>query len=491
LAKRPLDAPQALARDIAALLLAQHRARLSLSPAALSKRSTLHFTHLETVVRKARCALVAVELAWPKWGVNTLARWIEANVPALQQCAAHQDELRQTIDDLLKGAFSDDYDEDYEEYDPELDVQRRAARAAWLAQSLIAPLRPIPIGPQAETAFQKRMRAVLPALETQQDLLRVMEISAEEFSAVMNQQGAPRIPYRAVLHEKPNGSLRLIEQPSAALRGLQRKLLFQVLNRVPVHPAAYGFVRGKSVADHARLHTDKAIVIRIDLKDFFPSISPGRVYATFCALGIAPAVARTLCQLTTSALSSEQLRRALFTRFPAAPSRVNEYFQTWKSVFGVPHLPQGAPTSPTLANLAAFRLDQRLTGLAARYDLAYSRYADDLTFSGNISIPAAQKWLDSVRFIVADEGWVVNERKTRIMPRGGRQRVTGVVVNAFANLGRKDFDLLKAQVHRYSQLPTRHAALRSQLLGRLAWLGQFHPARAEKLRTQLNLNQHG
>jgi RNA-directed DNA polymerase len=122
--------------------------------------------------------------------------------------------------------------------------------------------------------------------------------------------------------------------------------------------------------------------------------------------------------------------------------------------------------------------------------LVYSRYADDLTFSGNLSIPAAQKWLDSVRFIVADEGWVVNERKTRIMPRGGRQRVTGVVVNEFANIARKDFDLLKAQVHRYSQSTSHDAVLREQLLGKLAWLGQFQPARADKLRTQLNLNRH-
>jgi RNA-directed DNA polymerase len=492
LAKPPLEAPHALARDIATLLLAQHHARRSLSPTALSKRAAVHFTHLASLVRTVRYALVAVELAWPKWSVATLARWIEANVPAFQYCVTQQETVRVTIADVLSGMFdSIDYDyDDEEEYDPDLDAQQRAARAAWLSQSLITPLRPFPMGAQAATAFQTQMRTALPALETPEDLLRVLEISAEEFAAVMNQRGAPRIPYRPVLREKANGSLRLIEQPSAALRGLQRKLLFQLLNRVPVHPAAYGFVRGKSVADHARLHTGKAMVIRVDIKDFFPSISPGRVYATFHGLGIAPAVARTRCQLTTSALSSEQLRSALFTRFPGAPSRVNEYFQTWKSVFGVPHLPQGAPTSPALANLAAFRLDQRLTGFAARYDLAYSRYADDLTFSGNISISAAQKWLDSVRFIVADDGWAVNERKTRIMPCGGRQRVTGVVVNEFANIARKDFDLLKAQVHRYSQLPTRDAAQRAQLLGQLAWLGQFHPARAEKLRAQLNLNLH-
>jgi RNA-directed DNA polymerase len=355
---------------------------------------------------------------------------------------------------------------------------------------LIAPLRPIPTQLLVDTAFRERMRNALPTLETQKDLLRVLEISAEEFSSIVNEHGALRIPYRAVIYEKANGSLRVIERPSAALRGLQRKLLFRVVNQVPVHPAVYGFVRGKSVADHARLHTGKAVVIRVDLKDFFPSISAARVYATFHALGVAPPLARTLSQLTTSALTDAQIRAAWVACFPGARARVSETIRSWRDIFGIPHLPQGAPTSPALANLAAFRLDQRLTGLAAHHGLTYSRYADDLTFSGNISIPAAQKWLDSVRFIVADEGWIVNERKTRVMSRGGRQRVTGVVVNERANIARTEVDLLKAQVHRYSRLPTREPVLRATLLGRLAWLAQFQPARAEKLRTQLNLNQH-
>ena len=138
-----------------------------------------------------------------------------------------------------------------------------------------------------------------------------------------------------------------------------------------------------------------------------------------------------------------------------------------------------------LANWIAHRLDQRLTGLAATWRMSYSRYADDLTFSGDERDFNRTRFIATVRDIVAAEGWVLNERKTLVMPSSNRQRVTGLVVNQSVNLCRKDFDALKAAVHRYVTSATLDAAQLAQLFGRIAWLGQLRPERAAKLRAKL------
>ena len=142
-----------------------------------------------------------------------------------------------------------------------------------------------------------------------------------------------------------------------------------------------------------------------------------------------------------------------------------------------PHLPQGAPTSPALANLAAFALDRRLTGLAAAIGATYTRYADDLVLSRDrvLRPPGV------IASIAADEGFRVNAAKTRIMGRGSRQTVTGIVVNAHPNVPRAEYDTLKAILHRASHdgpadLDPTH------LLGRIAWVESLNPSRGAKLR---------
>jgi plasmid replication initiation protein len=147
------------------------------------------------------------------------------------------------------------------------------------------------------------------------------------------------------------------------------------------------------------------------------------------------------------------------------------------------HLPQGAPTSPMLANLCAFPMDLRLDGLAARFNARYSRYADDLVFSGDttegLDAVNLQAW---VRAIVEDEGFVLRPDKTRLMRAGGRQTVTGLVVNETPHLSRPDYDRLRAELHRLGREPSVAMSLRPPLLGRLAWARRFvAPSRAEKL----------
>jgi len=272
--------------------------------------------------------------------------------------------------------------------------------------------------------------------------------------------------YRTRTIPKKDGTPRLIEEPKPFLKTLQRRILSGILNAVAPHSAAHGFTPRRNCLSAASRHAGEETVVSFDLADFFQSISFSRVYSTFRALGYPAAVARTLCGLATVITPpDERLRHAALGR----------------------HLPQGAPTSPALANLAAFGLDRRLAGLARRIGAAYTRYADDLTFSGDRQIGPIL--LRAVPQIAHDEGFRLNRTKTRLMPRGGRQIVTGTVVNSHLNLPRTEYDQLKATLHRLAD-PTdpRRAdlAFRAHIRGRIAWAEQVNPARAQKLRTSFD-----
>lgn len=277
--------------------------------------------------------------------------------------------------------------------------------------------------------------------------------------------------YHCHLIPKRDGTLRLIEEPKPVLKRLQRRILHGLLNHVPAHPAAHGFVTGRNCITAAAKHAGEALVLSLDLADFFPAIPWTRVYAIFRSLGYPQPVARALAQLTTALTPSDTLQT------PGLAARDHLKGR---------HLPQGASTSPALANLAAFRLDQRLSGLARRLGATYTRYADDLTISGDTHIGGILP--RAVPQIVADEGFRLNPAKTRQATAGQRQTVTGIVVNRHVNLPRPTYDLLKATIHHLSRPedPRRadHAFL-VRLQGQIAWLEQLNPARGARLRDRL------
>ena len=210
----------------------------------------------------------------------------------------------------------------------------------------------------------------------------------------------PEKYYRTFEIEKRSGGVRQISEPLPGLKEIQNWLYVEVLSRVPVSECAKAFVAGRSIKDNALLHRKQEQVLSLDLKDFFPSIARFRVFGLFRSFGYSKVVTNILSRLCT-------LNNAL---------------------------PQGAPTSPAISNLIAARLDRRLLGLARKLNLRYSRYADDLTFSGEFD----SGWLVmSVRAIALDEGFQLNEGKTRLMRRHQRQEVTGVVVNERLNARRE------------------------------------------------------
>jgi retron-type reverse transcriptase len=150
--------------------------------------------------------------------------------------------------------------------------------------------------------------------------------------------------------------------------------------------------------------------------------------------------------------------------------------------FRKPHLPQGSPASPALANLAVFTLDKRLSALARSVGANYSRYADDLSFSGDSHV--AGMLLRAVPRIVEYEGFQLNSAKTRIMSKTSRQVVTGVVVNRHLNVNRQAFDQLKAIIHacgKADDLRLNDPVFRTSLLGKIGWVETVNPHRGQKL----------
>jgi RNA-directed DNA polymerase len=268
---------------------------------------------------------------------------------------------------------------------------------------------------------------------------------------------------------------RLIEAPKPRLRALQRRILAKLLGPVPTHPAAHGFVPGRSPHSFAAPHAGQPMVVRLDVLSFFASVTAARVYGLFRTIGCPEPVAYALTGLCTTWTPAPVRRSA-----PSIPDRDYRL-----ALLGAPHLPQGAPTSPALANLCGFRLDRRLAGLARAYDLRYTRYADDLAFSG--SLRGASTFVDRVGAIAADEGFRLNPAKTRIRGAADRQALAGLVVNAAPAVPREEYDALRALLHNAARTGLEeqnrdgHPDFRAYLAGRIAWVGHHHPTRAAKL----------
>ena len=273
--------------------------------------------------------------------------------------------------------------------------------------------------------------------------------------------------YHYNLLPKRGGGVRLIEAPKQRHKALQRRILRGVLDHVPAHPDAFGFVRGRNCLDAAARHAGEEVVIGLDVQNFFPGINGGRVLGLFRSLGYPHAVARCLTGLCTTRTPARVL-----VRLPAEQ----------KILYQSVHLPQGAPSSPALANLVAFGLDTRLSALARSVGAHYSRYADDISFSGDKGI--AGVLLHMAGDILRDEGFTPHPGKTRVMGAGGRQTVTGVVVNRHLNVTRQRFDRLKAVIHacgKPEDTRLQDPGFRASLLGEIGWVAAVNPARGAKL----------
>ncbi|MCI0683296.1 MAG: reverse transcriptase family protein [Gemmataceae bacterium] len=285
-----------------------------------------------------------------------------------------------------------------------------------------------------------------------------------------------------VCHWRPRrrGRFRLIESPKPTLKRIQRRIVHDILDRIPPHQAAHGFRAGRSILSYATPHAGRQIVLRFDLTDFFASVHAGRGHAVFRTAGYPDEVARLLTGLCTTTIPDD-----VWEQRPD-PRAADESFG---ARLRCRHLPQGAPTSPALANLCARRLDARLAGLAKACEAQYTRYADDLAFSGGeLLARGARRFQVAVAVIAAEEGFALHFQKSRFMRRGVCQQLAGVVVNERVNVRRKVYDELKAILTNCirhgpaTQNRANVAEFRGHLLGRIAFVGQVNPERGAKLR---------
>lgn len=237
------------------------------------------------------------------------------------------------------------------------------------------------------------------------------KITGSQLKFFSNDKIAPK-RYRTFHIRKKSGGLREIKAPCYQLNIILRMLNLALSSIFEPDNAAMGFAPGRSVVTNAQTHIGHNYVFNIDLKDFFPSIPQARVWKRIQLkpFNFSKDVADVLAGLCCASIDDGK-----------------------KNV-----LPQGAPTSPLLTNAICCNLDRKMKGVAKRFGLHYSRYADDMTFSSMHNVyQEGSEFRKEIIKIISEQGFTLNDKKTRLLKNGCRQEVTGLTVNAIANVSRK------------------------------------------------------
>ncbi|MCC6131745.1 MAG: RNA-directed DNA polymerase [Acidobacteria bacterium] len=325
------------------------------------------------------------------------------------------------------------------------------------------------------SSLEELVRRGLPMMHDGQDLARWLGITIGKLRwLTYHRNAAALVHYHRFGIPKKSGGIRAISAPKASLAVAQRWILTRILSRLTPDDAAHGFVHGRSIVSNAAPHAGRRVVINMDMKDFFPTVTFRRVKGLFRRLGYNEPVAVLLALLCTEPprVAAELGGKAYFI---ALSSRT---------------LPQGACTSPAITNAVCHRLDRRLTGLAARHGFTYTRYADDLTFSGD-DATAVGRLLRSIQSIAGSEGFVPHPEKTRVMRRGERQEVTGVTVNDKVGVSRREVRELRAILCNAARLGLAtqnreaHPDFAGYLRGRVAYVAMVDPSKKSKLEAAL------
>ncbi|TKC94613.1 reverse transcriptase family protein [Polyangium fumosum] len=306
------------------------------------------------------------------------------------------------------------------------------------------------------TATRTPPKFDVPALKSRADVAKLVGVETGVLPALMRPGTGKGSGYVEFEIPKRTGGLRKISAPRVRLKGVQRAILREILAKLPVHPAAHGFIEERSTLTNATPHVGAAVVVHIDIEDFFPTVHYRRVLGFFLR-HYDEKVATTLAGLTT--------HRA----------KLPDGTVVWPGA-----LPQGAPTSPALANLVCRRLDARLDALARKTGATYTRYADDLTFSFRDPPARLGRFLWWVNAILQQEGFAENVKKRRIMRKGNRQRVTGLVVDQKPSIPREERRRFKAILsncrrHGVASQARGKADFPAWLRGYAAYVRMVHP----------------
>jgi RNA-directed DNA polymerase len=351
-------------------------------------------------------------------------------------------------------------------------AKRRATDVIYLGQGVSGRL-------HLRLSDETRLNALgLPVMHKPADVATALGLSIKQLRwLAYHTDAATRTHYVKFQVPKKSGGMRTLAAPHRTLKTAQRWIWLSVLSRLPVTEAAHGFVPTRGIVSNASPHVGKAVVVNLDLSDFFPSVVFPRVRAVFERYGYSGSVATILALLCTE-----------------CPRTTVTYSGTkYEAATGPRGLPQGAPTSPAISNQVARKLDKRLLGVAAKLGLTYTRYADDITFSGGPECAEKIGWLLArVRNISREEGFAVNEKKTRVMRRSTAQTVTGVVVNDKPSISRDELRRLRAILHRAksegveAQNRQGRPNFRDWLRGKIAFVRMVRPDTGAKLQAALD-----
>lgn len=269
----------------------------------------------------------------------------------------------------------------------------------------------------APNANKRLLENQLPAITKVVQLCEALNLSVSELRWLCYQREAStHSHYTRFEIPKRSGGMRAIWAPLPKLKQAQHWILHEILERLLVHGSAHGFISGRSIASNAAAHTNSQILVKLDIENFFPSISWKRVKGVFRKAGYPEQIATLLALLCTE-----------------SPRQIVEH--EGKPIYVALAdrcLPQGAPTSPALTNALCLGLDRRLTGFAQKAGWRYTRYADDLSFSlpmNSPTKPELSRLLGTLKRVLGEEGFELNAKKTRIIRTGDVQEVTGLVVN--------------------------------------------------------------
>jgi RNA-directed DNA polymerase len=330
---------------------------------------------------------------------------------------------------------------------------------------------------QRQSDAEKLQANGLPVLSTPADVAAALGLTIPKLRwLAFHTEVATRIHYIHFQVPKRSGGTRTLSAPHRTLKAAQHWIFENILTKLAVESPAHGFVTGRSILTNAQQHVGRKVLLNMDLEGFFPNIGFPRVRSVFFRLGYSPCAATILALLCTECPRKEVVYDG------------RKYFVAT----GQRGLPQGACTSPALSNQVARRLDKRLAGLAAKLGLTYTRYADDLSFSGDQELNERVGYLMArVRHIAQEEGFGVNEKKSRVLRRNTAQVVTGLVVNDKPGVSRKEVRRLRAILHR-----ARAEGLERQnregrpnfvawLAGKIAYVSMVRPDVGGKLKAQL------
>lgn len=291
------------------------------------------------------------------------------------------------------------------------------------------------LGPTGDRRISDGARlaaANLPVVNTAAELAREIGVPLGELRFLaFAREVSTTTHYRQFTIPKRTGGERLISAPMKRLKALQHWILARILEPLPLAEPAHGFRAGRSTVTNAVPHLRAAIVINVDLKDFFPTVTYKRVKGLFRRLGYSEEVATVLgLACTEPEIAITDLDQI-----------------TYYVARGPRHLPQGAPTSPAITNALCRRLDKRIAAWARTRGFTFTRYADDLTLSTHDTNAKVGAALQFIRKVVAAEGFTVHPDKVRVVRRGRRQEVTGVVVNEKPGVVRADLRRFRALLY--------------------------------------------